>query len=99
MHCKVRLVVPSEFQNDPLYAAPTADEADQSKNTKRARLTRRADMALETKCVQEEQTNAPSFVKQLQQTMDDIEDASALPKEKRNKRTSTRKKAKKDSTS
>ncbi|KAG2772318.1 hypothetical protein PC129_g19826 [Phytophthora cactorum] len=31
--------------------------------------------------------------------MDDIEDASALPKEKRNKRTSTRKKAKKDSTS
>ncbi|KAG6941672.1 hypothetical protein JG687_00019508 [Phytophthora cactorum] len=51
-------------------------------------------MALETKRVQEEQTNAPSFVEQLQQAMDDIEDASALPKEKRNKRASTRKKAK-----
>ncbi|KAG3023238.1 hypothetical protein PC120_g7666 [Phytophthora cactorum] len=69
MHLKVRPFVPSEFQNDPLYAAPTADEAAQSKNTKRARLN-------------------------LQQAMDDIEDASALPKEKRNKRASTRKKAK-----
>ncbi|KAG6959006.1 hypothetical protein JG688_00010280 [Phytophthora aleatoria] len=56
-------------------------------------------MALEAKRVLEEQTNVPSFAEQLQQAMDDIEDASALPKEKRNKRTSTRKKAKKDSTS
>ncbi|KAG3111738.1 hypothetical protein PI125_g8848 [Phytophthora idaei] len=99
MYRKVRPFVPSEFQNDPLYAAPTADEAAQSKNTKRARLKRREDIALEAKCVQEEQTNALSFVEQLQQAMDDIEDASALHKEKQNKRTSTRKKAKKDSTS
>ncbi|KAG2775624.1 hypothetical protein PC129_g17852 [Phytophthora cactorum] len=56
-------------------------------------------MALEAKRVQEEQTNVPSVVEQLQQAMDNIEDALALPKEKRNKRTSTRKKAKKDSTS
>ncbi|KAG3015703.1 hypothetical protein PC128_g9975 [Phytophthora cactorum] len=27
MHRKVRPIVPSEFQNDPLYEAPTADEA------------------------------------------------------------------------
>ncbi|KAG2775623.1 hypothetical protein Pcac1_g13591 [Phytophthora cactorum] len=36
MHRKGHPFVPSEFQNDPLYAAPTADEAAQSKNTKRA---------------------------------------------------------------
>ncbi|GMF62983.1 unnamed protein product [Phytophthora fragariaefolia] len=32
MHRKVRPFVPLELQDDPLYAAPTADEAAQSKN-------------------------------------------------------------------
>ncbi|KAG3100004.1 hypothetical protein PI125_g14852 [Phytophthora idaei] len=49
--------------------------------------------------VDDEDYETHDSCEELQQTMDDIEDASALPKEKRNKRTSTRKKAKKDSTS
>ncbi|GMF34905.1 unnamed protein product [Phytophthora fragariaefolia] len=95
MHRKVRPFVPLEFQDDPLYAAPTADEAAQSKNTKRARLKHRADMALEVKRVQDEQQNSPSFVEQLEQAMNDIEDASALPKAKQPKRSTTKKKARK----
>ncbi|GMF54335.1 unnamed protein product [Phytophthora fragariaefolia] len=97
MHRKVRPFVPLEFQDDPLYAAPTADEAAQSKNNKRARLKRRADMALEAKRVQDEQQNSPSFVEQLEQAMNDIEDASALPKAKQPKRSTTKKKARKES--
>ncbi|GMF56153.1 unnamed protein product [Phytophthora fragariaefolia] len=94
---KVRPFVPLEFQDDPLYAAPTADDAAQSNNTKRARLKRRADMALEAKHVQDEQQNSPSFVEHLEQAMNDIEDASALPKAKQPKRSTTKKKARKES--
>ncbi|GMF59710.1 unnamed protein product [Phytophthora fragariaefolia] len=50
-----------------------------------------------TKHVQDEQQNSPSFVKQLEQAMNDIEDASALPKAKQPERSTTKKKARKES--
>ncbi|ETM39959.1 hypothetical protein L914_13960 [Phytophthora nicotianae] len=75
MHRKVRPFVPEQFHDDPLYAAPTPAEAAQSKDTKRARLKRRADMAAEAKRIQEERVDAPSFVDQLQGVMEDIEEA------------------------
>ncbi|GMF19210.1 unnamed protein product [Phytophthora fragariaefolia] len=47
--------------------------------------------------VQDEQQNSPSFVERLEQTMNDIEDASALPKAKQLKRPTTEKKARMES--
>ncbi|KAG1705746.1 hypothetical protein DVH05_003497 [Phytophthora capsici] len=77
MHKKDRPFVPVEFQDDPLYAAPTPSEAAQSKDTKRARLKRRADMAAEAKRIQDEHDEAPSFVEQLQQVMEHIEESKS----------------------
>ncbi|KAG1687583.1 hypothetical protein DVH05_004705 [Phytophthora capsici] len=75
MHRKVRPFVPEQFQDDPLYGAPTPAEAAQSKDTKRARLKRRADMAAEAKRIQDERMDAPSFVDQLRGVMEGIEKA------------------------
>ncbi|GMF16163.1 unnamed protein product [Phytophthora fragariaefolia] len=47
--------------------------------------------------VQDELQNSPSFVEQLEQTMNDIEDASALPNAKQPKRPTTKKKARMES--
>ncbi|GMF54622.1 unnamed protein product [Phytophthora fragariaefolia] len=75
MYPKVRPFVPPEYQDDLIYAAPTPSEAAQSKDTKRARLKRRADTAAETKRVQDERNSAPSFVDQLQGVMEEIEES------------------------
>ncbi|GMF26607.1 unnamed protein product [Phytophthora fragariaefolia] len=64
-----------EYQDDLIYAAPAPSEAAQSKDTKRARLKRRADMAAEAKRVQDERNSAPSFVNRLQGVMEEIEES------------------------
>ncbi|KAJ8550395.1 hypothetical protein ON010_g10674 [Phytophthora cinnamomi] len=67
----------SFLRDDPLYAVPTADVVAQSKNTKRARLQLRTDMALEAKRYQDEREIAPSFVEQLEGAVADIAESRA----------------------
>jgi hypothetical protein len=48
-HGKIRKNVPQEFQNDPIYTAPSVQDEDNSKATKQVRREHRAAMALAAK--------------------------------------------------
>ncbi|KAE8891993.1 hypothetical protein PF003_g24073 [Phytophthora fragariae] len=45
LYTKIRPYVPDEFQDDPIYTAPSQDQQDDAKSAKQARREHRAAMA------------------------------------------------------
>ncbi|POM79034.1 Hypothetical protein PHPALM_3366 [Phytophthora palmivora] len=89
MYKKVRPFVPTEYQDDDLYAKPTAKTVALSKETKRARLKHRTEMAMEAKRIQD-QRDELSFVQQLEGAMEEVAETQSqvksVPQKKRAKK-------------